>query len=103
MNAKAVGVKALRDNLSKYLREVRAGTRIYVLDRDEIIAELHEPETPYYPVTRTTVEDEMIRAGDLIPPKSAKAECGRSPVHLPAGTSGALLEEDRTDAHVSLR
>lgn len=43
---KAVGTKALKDNLSKYLRMVREGETILVMDRDEVIAEIHKPSFP---------------------------------------------------------
>ena len=36
----------LKDNLSKYLKLVRAGEIIWVTDRDEIIAEIHSPTHP---------------------------------------------------------
>ena len=40
---KTVGVKLLKNNLSLYLREVRAGETVWVTDRDEVIAEIHRP------------------------------------------------------------
>ena len=43
---KAVGIKALKNNLSKYLREVRSGETVWVTDRDEVIAEIHRPVVP---------------------------------------------------------
>ncbi|MDO8519646.1 MAG: hypothetical protein Q7T11_05740 [Deltaproteobacteria bacterium] len=43
---KAVGIKNLKNNLSRYLQEVRKGELVYVTDHDEIIAELHKPVTP---------------------------------------------------------
>ena len=43
---KAVGIKALKDNLSKYLKMVRAGETVWVTDRDEVIAEIHKPTRP---------------------------------------------------------
>ena len=43
---KAVGIKALKDNLSKYLRLVRSGETVWVTDRDEVIAEIHKPTIP---------------------------------------------------------
>ena len=43
---KAVGIKILKDNLSKYLKMVRAGKIIWIMDRDEIIAEIHKPTIP---------------------------------------------------------
>jgi antitoxin (DNA-binding transcriptional repressor) of toxin-antitoxin stability system len=41
---KAVGVKVLKDNLSKYLAMVSRGETILVTDRDEVIAEIRKPE-----------------------------------------------------------
>ena len=43
---KSVGIKVLKDNLSRYLKLVRAGETIWVTDRDEIIAEIHRPTRP---------------------------------------------------------
>jgi antitoxin (DNA-binding transcriptional repressor) of toxin-antitoxin stability system len=40
---KSVGIKALKNNLSRYLDLVRQGEVILVTDRDEIIAELRLP------------------------------------------------------------
>lgn len=42
---KAVGVKTLKNNLSRYLRDVQAGETVWVTDRDEVIAEIHRPTT----------------------------------------------------------
>lgn len=42
----AVGVKNLKNNLSRYLEKVRAGEHVFVTDHDEIIAELHSPQVP---------------------------------------------------------
>ena len=43
---KAVGIKVLKDNLSKYLKLVRSGEIVWVTDRDEVIAEIHSPTVP---------------------------------------------------------
>ena len=43
---KAVGVKVLKDNLSRYLHCVRDGETVYVTDRDTVIAEIHRPTQP---------------------------------------------------------
>ena len=40
---KTVGIKELKNNLSAYLREVRRGVRVFVSDRNRIVAKLHEP------------------------------------------------------------
>ena len=40
---KSVGVRELKNRLSEYLREVRAGERVLVTDRGEVVAELAPP------------------------------------------------------------
>ena len=42
---KAVGVKNLKNNLSQYLKMVQKGERIFVTDREDVIAEIHRPTT----------------------------------------------------------
>lgn len=43
---KAVGIKNLKNELSRYLQMVRKGEVVLVLDRDEVVAEIHKPTTP---------------------------------------------------------
>ena len=40
---RAVGIKVLKDNLSRYLRYVKDGETVLVTDRDKVIAEIHRP------------------------------------------------------------
>ncbi|PHY13029.1 prevent-host-death protein [Caulobacter sp. B11] len=40
-----VGVRALRENLSDYLRQVRSGASFTVMSRGEAVAELRAPVT----------------------------------------------------------
>ena len=40
---RVVGVRELKNQLSAYLREVRAGERVLVTDRGHVIAELRPP------------------------------------------------------------
>lgn len=43
---KAVGVKVLKNNLRRYMKEVQSGETIFVTDRDEVIAEMNRPIVP---------------------------------------------------------
>lgn len=43
---KTVGIKVLKNNLSRYLQDVRAGETVWVTDRDTVIAEIHSPTPP---------------------------------------------------------
>jgi hypothetical protein len=96
---KTAGVKELKNNLSSYLREVRGGATVLVSDRNNIVAELHEPY------------GRMILAGALNPLLMAWAEEGivtlpviekeplpASPVQSAEGTAEALLESDRKES-----
>jgi len=95
---KTVGIKELKNNLSAYLRDVRRGTRVYVSDRDEIVAELHEPGAVY-----ATDEDPnpvlaaWVRAGTVRLPKRQMTPVAKSPARLPKGTAARLLDDNRRD------
>lgn len=43
---KSVGIKTLKNNLSRYLDLVKEGHVVLVTDRDEVIAELRMPSQP---------------------------------------------------------
>ena len=102
MKTKAVKTKQLRDNLSSYLREVRAGVRILVLDRDEVVAELHEP-SGIYPAPLSSRAEELVKQAKLIPARGEPVECPESPVKLPAGTAAQYLDADREEPYGTLR
>lgn len=96
---KTVGIKDLKNNLSAYLREVRRGTHILVSDRNEVVAELHEPGAVY-----TSAEEggnlilaEWIAKGNVTPPTHKKELLPSAPVAVPAGTVHKLLKADRDD------
>ena len=93
---KTVGIKDLKNNLSAWLRDVRRGTRLLVADRNVIVAEMHEPETRHttVPVT-SSVMDEWIKEGRVVPPSAPKRALPRSPVKLKEGASRQLLDQDR--------
>jgi antitoxin (DNA-binding transcriptional repressor) of toxin-antitoxin stability system len=77
---KAVGIKILKDNLSKYLKMVREGETIWVTDRDEVIAEIHRPTRPLPPrisAWEAFLNEEerrggLIRARTLNPPSLSR-------------------------------
>ncbi len=102
MTVRAVGTKELRNNLSRYLREVRAGTRVLVLDRDEVVAELSEPRTLYAPVGDQDRAAEMVKEGSLVRPRAQRSLCKPSPVVLPAGSAAAYIDADRAEGDGTL-
>jgi|SRR5271157_1243815 len=66
---KTVGIKVLKDNLSKYLKMVRGGETILVMDRDEVIAEIRQParHPPGETSRLNAFLDEESRRGSVTP------------------------------------
>ena len=95
---KSVGIKDLKNNLSAYLREVHRGTRILVLDRRTVVAELHEPGATYAaPGAADPVLSGWIQSGIVLPPIREKEALPSSPVVLEEGAAQRLLDEDRAE------
>jgi antitoxin (DNA-binding transcriptional repressor) of toxin-antitoxin stability system len=93
---RAVGVRELKNRLSEYLRLVRAGERVLVTDRGEVIAELGPPGQEPGQEGMPRKLREMIRDGRVI----AAAPRGdyRYPVFprlAPDGTAERLIDEER--------
>ena len=95
---RTVGIKELKNNLSAYLREVRRGTRVLVSDRDEVVAELHEPGAVYTAeADPNPVLAAWARAGIVTLPSRPKAKLRKSPVRFTQGTAARVLDDDRRD------
>ena len=60
---KTVGVRELKNRLSEYLRDVRAGERVLVTDRGEVVAELAPPGHGGRPTNVPTALLVMARQG----------------------------------------
>jgi antitoxin (DNA-binding transcriptional repressor) of toxin-antitoxin stability system len=96
---KTVGVKELKNNLSAYLREVRRGARIFVSDRDTIVAELREPLIePALAGDLNPVVTEWASAGEVRLPSTGKKALERSPVRLEKGTALRTLDDLRRES-----
>ena len=94
-HVKAVGVRDLKNQLSSYLREVKAGQRLLVTERGTVIAELRPPTESDKGHTAPSALDDWVRAGRIVPPKASRAPLPASPVHAEDGTAERLLEEER--------
>lgn len=93
---KTVGVRELRQNLSQYLARVKEGETLTVTERGHEVARLvpsHPDVDPYY-LTLAAQYGATIPKGDL-----AKTIASLPPLAdpAPAGTTDALLAEDRRD------
>lgn len=81
-----VGVRELRNNLSRYLERVRAGDEVLVTDRGRAIARL-------LPLQRERTLDRLIADGLVTPAKQSKRASSR-PLKT-AGTVSDLVAEQR--------
>ncbi|MBX3166950.1 MAG: type II toxin-antitoxin system Phd/YefM family antitoxin [Candidatus Eremiobacteraeota bacterium] len=70
---KSVGIKALKDKLSEYVRLAAAGETILVTDRDQVVAELVPPRENRSPILADALLAEAVRKGWLTPPSITSA------------------------------
>lgn len=94
---KTVGIKALKDNLSYYLRDVKAGILILVTDRGRVIAELKQPEPGNTVYSEYSMIKDWIQQGWLIPATKKKQGCVASGIKLKKGTGLKILAKDRAE------
>jgi prevent-host-death family protein len=72
--SRTVGVAELRQNLSRYLREVERGERLLVTDRNRPVAELGPPATSGADLDRLIAEGRVTRPVRRGLPESLKLE-----------------------------
>jgi antitoxin (DNA-binding transcriptional repressor) of toxin-antitoxin stability system len=92
-----VGLKALKNELSKYVRIAAKGETVLVTDRDRVVAELIPPRCPPDASTAEAKWAEMVRQGIITPAPNPK---GPLPKRTPIMTLEELLrelDEDRAD------
>ena len=88
-----VGVRELRQNLSKYLERVKAGEPLVVTERGQVVARL----VPAGPVADPYLEF-ATRFGSTVPIESLETIAARLYAPgAPAGTTDAHLAEGRRD------
>jgi prevent-host-death family protein len=91
------GIRALKDNLSKYIRRTEAGERIAVTAHGRVVAEL-VPPSGAKPRSRRRYDD-LVTAGVIRPALEAGDPLEDWPdIRLPAGTAAALVDSDRGEA-----
>jgi prevent-host-death family protein len=91
---RTVGLKALKNKLSEYVRLVAAGETIIVTDRNRVVAEIVPPRTGLTPFEEQGVREGWLRAArirDGTPPRPKPVK-GMSFEQLTAD-----LERDRGD------
>ena len=94
---RAVGIKALKDRLSEYVRIAAGGETVLVTDRDQVVAELGPPRAGRAAAVGDALLAEAVRQGWVTPPSLVgQGEPTRLPV-APWATLAAGLDHDRAD------
>ncbi len=81
-----VGIREIRDHLSRYLDRVQAGEEVVITDRGRAIARVS-------PMSGERTIDRLIREGLVVPTKKPKRPAPR-PIKV-AGTVSDLVGEQR--------
>lgn len=87
----SVGIKALKDRLSEYVRAAAAGETVLVTDRGQVVAELVSPRVRADASPAERVLGDLLRQGLLTPAKVPPK--ARLPRRKPVATLGEVLRE----------
>jgi prevent-host-death family protein len=90
---RVIGLKALKNKLSEYIRIAAAGERVLVTDRDRVVAEIVPPQSAIELGSDALLAD-AIRNGWLRPPLVRSHE---PPSRLPIALLSDLLNELAAD------
>lgn len=91
---RAVGIKALKNRLSEYVKVAAGGETVLVMDRDRIVAELGPPQAGRAERLEDALLAEAVRSGWLQP---AVAASGPLPPRQPVARLETLLDELSAD------
>lgn len=86
---RAVGIKALKNKLSEYVRLAEGGEVVLVTDRDRVVAELRPPSPGRAESVGDALLADAVRKGWVVPPAAGSV---RPPPRRPVTTLAALLE-----------
>jgi antitoxin (DNA-binding transcriptional repressor) of toxin-antitoxin stability system len=93
---RAVGIKALKNKLSEYVRLAAGGETVLVTDRDAVVAELGPPRAGRAPAVGDAVLADAVRRGWITPPVAA-GEAPPAPTVPPDVPLADVLAELRAD------
>jgi antitoxin (DNA-binding transcriptional repressor) of toxin-antitoxin stability system len=92
----SVGIRELKDNLSRHIRRVEAGERLAITAHGRVVAEIGPPRALGRGSGRF---DDLVAAGTIRPPTdTGNAAEGWPDIGLPAGTAAGLIDADRGEA-----
>jgi prevent-host-death family protein len=89
-----IGIRELRDNLSRQIRRVEAGERISITAHGRVVAELVPPGSGPAPQSKF---DQLLAAGIIRPPVEPAGPIAWLSIQLPRGTAAELIDADRAE------
>ena len=92
---RTVGIRDLKNNLSAWLREVKAGARVLVTQHGSVVAELRPPPAGDPWLSAPSALDEWVREGRVLLPRAAREPMPESTVRKAPGTACELLDLGR--------
>lgn len=87
---RAVGVKALKNRLSEFIRLAASGETVLVTDRDRVVAELGPPQPGRAQTASDALLADVVRQGWVRPPAVAAPAL---PERRPVARLATLLQE----------
>jgi antitoxin (DNA-binding transcriptional repressor) of toxin-antitoxin stability system len=89
---RAVGIKALKNKLSEYVRLAAGGETVLVTDRDAVVAELGPPRAGRAAAVGDAVLADAVRRGWIAPPVAAGGVPPAPPVPRKISLDDVLAE-----------
>jgi len=94
----STGIRELKNNLSRYVRQIEAGKRIAVTANGRVVAELGPPSGGA-PARRGRGYDELVASGVVEPAVEPDSPLPAWPeIRTPSGTVAQLIDSDRGEA-----
>lgn len=91
---KSVGIRALKDRLSEYVRLAASGEVVLVTDRDRVVAELSPPRPERCASLHDALLAQAVREGWVTPPSLGRLPL---PERKPVAPLKKILEELAAD------
>ena len=96
---RTIGIRELKTQLSRILRDVQGGDTVLVTDRGRVVAELRRPDatqwvaSPQERALARLASEGHLRMAERPPTSPYQV----SPVSSPSGTARRLIDEERGD------
>ena len=94
---RAVGIKALKNKLSEYVRIAADGETVLVTDRDRVVAELGPPQAGRAADVSDALLAEVVRRGWLRPPIAVSEALPARKAVAPLADLLNELDDDRRE------